>query len=194
MTLASILGHARGLALVAAAASCLTGCTASHAPSASEAQALTGDTLLSADATGGLPARGYTQLRCPDVLDAAEPVDLIEVDLTRSASAPGLATRFVLSRPPQSMAGVLELAVGLYDGAGSPREVLAMRFGDGHPQLLTYVPATGTEQSLPGTPVATGTTVTATFPVDPASLAGGAWQWRAVAEIDGSTVDACPVP
>lgn len=192
MTLNHILGRTRGLILAAAAAGCLTGCTSPDAPSASEAQALTGGALASAETGDGLPARGYAQLRCPDVLRASEPVDLLDVGLSVGTSAPGLTVRFVLSRQPQSIAGVLELAVGLYDRAGTPTEVLAMRFGDGRPRLLGYVPATGNEQSLPGTPAATGTTVTATFPVDPATLASPAWQWRATAEVDGSTVGACP--
>ena len=109
------------------------------------------------------------------------------------ARATGITTRFVLSRPLRLTTGVLELAIGLYDRSGAPRESLAVRFRDGHAHLLSYLPADGSETQLPGTPAVDGGTVSATFPLDPATVTRGPWQWRAVAEIDGSAVDSCPV-
>lgn len=155
---------------------------------------LTGCGAADAGGSGadGLPS-GYTATSCTEPTAAREPIDLSSVSLRRpSGTSRGLTVHASLARAPATGQGVLDLAVGLFSNAGTPRAVLSARLGPGPARLVFYDPDSGQERALPGRATITGGTVAVTFPVDPGAVAGEHWQWQASIEVDGSSADACP--
>lgn len=129
---------------------------------------------------------------CSDPTADSGPVDLQQVSLRSLGSR--LTATFRLGGPPTSVAGVLQLSLGIWSGDGTARRSLDVRWVDGDPRVRMYDVLDAQQQELAVRPDVSGGTVTVRFPAAATAGLGTAWRWEAFATVDGTDVDDCPSP
>lgn len=118
------------------------------------------------------------------------PVDLQQVVLRSLGSR--LTATFRLGGPPEAVPGVLQLSLGIWNGAGAAQRSLDVRWVDGTPMVRMYDVLDAEQQALAVRPDVSGRTVTVQFPASATAGLGSSWRWEAFATVDGTDVDNCP--
>lgn len=138
------------------------------------------------------PTVAPTIRTCADPSTDHGPVDLRQVSLRTLGSR--LTATFRLAAPPASVAGVLQLSLGIWSGDGTARRSLDVRWVDGDPRVRMYDVLDAQERQLSVRPDVSGGTVTVRFPAAATAGLGSSWRWEAFATVDGIDVDDCPAP
>ena len=129
---------------------------------------------------------------CAEPATDRGPVDLRQVSLRSLGSR--LTATFRLAAPPASVAGVLQLSLGIWSGDGTASRSLEVRWVDGDPRVRMYDVLDAQEHQLSVRPTVSGGTVTVRFPATATAGLGRSWRWEAFATVDGIDVDDCPAP
>lgn len=155
-------------------------------PGAAAEPAAPSSTVLATPAGAGVVATRD----CADPSPDRGAVDLQQVSLHSLGSR--LTATFRLARPPETVAGVLQLSLGIWSGDGAARRSLDVRWVDGAPRVRMYDVVQAQDQELPVRPDVSGGTVTVQFPPAATAGLGRSWRWEAFATVDGTDVDDCP--
>jgi hypothetical protein len=129
---------------------------------------------------------------CTDPAGDGGPADLTAVELAEGGE--GLRATFTLAAPLDTASGTQLLALLVSSKDGKTAKQLGAKWVDGVPLVVVFDFGAGSQDLVDIEPQVDGGTVDVPFPRSALKGLGGTWDWRAVSNVGGQDVDACPEP
>jgi hypothetical protein len=118
-----------------------------------------------------------------------EDADLLSVTLDGNAT--GLAVKYELGSKLPSF-GTALLVIYATTPSGDQSWQLGLKYIDGESNVFVFDMTTAAQENVDATPQVVASAVSVNYPAKSVMALGPSFKWRAVSNIDGADVDACP--
>lgn len=181
--------HATWVGLAVSIGLLLSGCSSASSDSTRDVPSSETSSKSSASSVSNSPDPGSAS--ASDARGDGDGADLVSVKLTLNRAGMTVAYQLGGSLPT---AGTALLSVAVSSQDGSQVRQLGVKYIEGEPLVFVFDSVSAQQQNLAAVPQHMGKSVSVVFPAAVVAGLGRSFEWRAVSNVNGVDVDACPNP